>query len=305
MNKVVILALVAAISAVFFSSCSSILKKPDALAVKKIGIVSIYLNTRERSLEGIAGAVQGVAQLVTGSDKDKPALQEIMASAINNYEASLGSMTQWKLVDFKTLAADPNYKEHFGVGVKSTNLGQILGDLVKLARKDRIAIPFADAPVLNPDDFKKVGSQGTDILRENRRKALGELAGKLGLDAVAIIEMKIDYDLPLIATADLLEVWAAFPVITQRLLLINRQGVVVADTGDKATKPGRTKDWVNFLINPMYMGQVIKIGEVKSKNPNYGFTYSANPKIVPAVQEAISKAAFNLKEGLVEEFTKD
>lgn len=163
------------------SGCfSSIVKKPDIDQVKKVAILSLYADQKVPNDKG-----RGI---VTHWD-NKVRLQ-VAEDALNTYQAELAKLG-WKVVSPTKVLESKDYQQAFAIAKPDTATGKF-GSLLKNIYQQQFFTPAGMLPIPLDDSAANTRYYG-DAARDNPRVRLGEMARKLGVDAVVLIQLDYCY----------------------------------------------------------------------------------------------------------------
>lgn len=175
-----------------FAGCAKILIPPHIQKVKKMAIISIYMNEtlydiKAQKSEKDGGILPG---LVKNTVKIKGLYpeenQQILNAGLNNYVKNLDSIENWSVMPPTDLVSNEKYKDFMDSGDKG-KLSAKIYKAIKNAEMDKWDKP-RDMVILPLESIH--ASKGTP---EKVRDSLGKLAAALGVDAVAVIELDIGY----------------------------------------------------------------------------------------------------------------
>ncbi len=290
---------------IIITSCAApLVKLPEAKSVKKIGIISLYMEERLASKGGIAGLVEGVKK-IKGENPNEYAAKQIIESAFRSYKSSLNSLNRWEVVDTKDLIAKEDYKKYFGQiegdDLKNSNLSekekkimnskvskkimQVATSLKDVSNRSDVFVPFENMAALT---IPKNQSKSKQL----RLRSLGNLAKKLNLDAVVIIKFDIGAKRTGGMSVFQGSVYKALPTIYNTILVVNQDGDAVIDSQRKPLEVTKADKQVRFYArdkNKRFKGYVF---------------YDKDNKVKTYIKAAISDAASNMRSQIEMGFIK-
>ena len=288
----------------FITGCATpLVKLPNAKSVKKIGIISLYMQEELADKSGISGLVESVKK-IKGENPNEYAAKQIIESAFRSYQTNLNSLNRWEVVDTKNLINNREYKLFFGqierddvdnpdlskktnkllnskVSKKIMQFASGLGDK---SNKSNVFVPFENMAAYD-HDFKKANSN-------KKYLQLGDLAKKFDLDAVAII--KVDISARRTGGASIFKggVFKAKPVIRNSLLVVNQDGIPVIDSSREPFDETRAEKQVRFYAK-----------NSKKQFKGYVF-YDKDNENKTYINAAIADAAANMRSQIEMGFIK-
>lgn len=160
----------------------SIVKKPDIDQVKKVAILSLYADEKVPNDKGMG--------VVTHWD-NKVRLQ-VAEDALKTYQTELARLG-WRVVSPMKVLESREYQQAFAVPEKQAGSGMgKLGQLLKNVYQQQFFTPAGMLPIPLDDSAANTRYYG-DAAQNNPRARLGEMARKLGVDAVALIQLDYCY----------------------------------------------------------------------------------------------------------------
>jgi len=166
-----------------------IVKKPQALTVKTLAIVSVYTNETIFDVEektGQTDVLKALKKVVSGEQGLKDENVQIATAALQTFSEELNGLGQWVVVPPAKVFEHPAYQAF----ARKTSEG---GALRRLADTAWAAPP--GVPVVQREYLTGVPGQiqiGRDDTKEPR-ETLGALCRELGVDAVAVVEVSLAY----------------------------------------------------------------------------------------------------------------
>lgn len=155
--------------------------KPPAKEVKTVALVNVYAKRGVHKFSkggGLAG-LTALASLAKSGSKDDdfggPALPDYAAAT---FVDEFSKVKGWEVLDNKRVASNPSYKEFV-----TASADLFYNDIEKTMTKTNF---------VTASNMALLPSEGRD---KRSQKALGELAKKMGVDAVAVLGMDITYDI--------------------------------------------------------------------------------------------------------------
>lgn len=156
----------------------SIVKKPDIDQVKKVAILSLYADQKVPNDKG-----RGIV-----TQWDNKVRLQVAEDALRTYQAELAGLG-WKVVSPTKVLESKEYQQAFAVAKPDTTTGKF-GSFLKNMYQQQFFTPAGMLPIPLDDSAANTRYYG-DAARDNPRARLGEMARKLGVDAVVLIQ--IDY----------------------------------------------------------------------------------------------------------------
>lgn len=164
------------------SGCTSIVKKPDIDQVKKVAILSLYADQKVPHEKGMG--------IVTHWD-GKVRLQ-VAEDALMTYQKELGKLG-WRVMSPEKVLESQEYQKAFAVPeVKPDSGAGKFASLMKNVYQQQFFTPAGMLPIRFDDSSANTKYYG-DLAKDNPRLRLGEMAKKLGVDAVVLIELDYCY----------------------------------------------------------------------------------------------------------------
>ncbi|OGS19799.1 MAG: hypothetical protein A2252_02710 [Elusimicrobia bacterium RIFOXYA2_FULL_39_19] len=299
--KKVYLVLSALIAGLLLAGCASILIKPAIFDVKKVALVSVYMNRDFYDVKAPRAneanqALKTLGRAVTKETKVLAALdnafgkeyQQIVSYGVKQYTDQLDGVGDWQWIPVTTVLNNKMYKTFYD---NATN-GKPSGSLVKIAQKlksadwyvapNMIHIPV-DTVAGNPNQHTYYAGDAKDP-KEDMRKELAQLCKALGVDAVAMLEFDMAYKKPAI-NLTLLGADPAIPNMSVSLVMVTKNGDLAVNTGPVVKGQGTR-----------YEGD--KVGML---NKEY---VDLNAKAVNAYCQAIDNSAADMKKRILSAFSK-
>lgn len=211
------------ISILIFTGCSSIVKKPEVNQVKKIAILSVYANDKVVEAKG-RGLVQNWDQTF------KMQVAEDFLVIYKNSFKKIG----WTVVEPTEVLASPEYKAMFEVkkaetGNETVNkvtnfLGGIGAGLIESSNKRNFFSPAGMYAI--PFPAKEGNCYGDDCPPPPQKK-LADLAAKLNVDAIAVVQ--IDYCYEGGGWTSFGGLGEAFMTAATSIKVVNKKSITVVD----------------------------------------------------------------------------
>lgn len=156
----------------------SIVKKPDIEQVKKVAILSLYADQKVPNDKG-----RGVV-----TQWDNKVRLQVAEDALRTYQAEMAGLG-WKVVSPTKVLESREYQQAFAIPKPDTTTGKF-GSFLKNMYQQQFFTPAGMLPIPLDDSAANTHYYG-DAARDNPRARLGDMARKLGVDAVVLIQ--IDY----------------------------------------------------------------------------------------------------------------
>lgn len=279
------------------AGCAKLLIPPHIQTVKKMAVLSIYMNKDFYNLkapkanEGV-NFLKSLARDKLGiKDKNRAEHQQIITYALKEYTEKLDSIDNWVVLSPLELMENSKYQTFLKSGGKGFIYGLL--DSIRKAEENKWAVPdkMRFIPISSVVKAGNVRTYGNvkDPLAE-MRKNLGELCKELKVDGVAIIELDMAYKTGMKFGGGLLGSGTKIkPNISSAMVVITKDGNVAAKTPLIAKGAGtRYKAKGAFLK--------IEEGTVTLRQKD--------GKGIQAYNAAVEKSAVGLKETLVKAFSK-
>jgi hypothetical protein len=171
------------------SGCSSIVKKPEVDKVKTVAVISIFANSDVREKKA-RGSVKGWK---------KELKQEVAGEFLDIYQDSLAQVG-WKVVPADKIIGSKEYKEAFRPAIKPKTdnktvqkMASFMNKMADMAEQYSYFTPVNMHPIeLNSQALRQVSY--VNGKRVDKKAQLAEFARKMGVDAVAVIELDYCYE---------------------------------------------------------------------------------------------------------------
>lgn len=203
----------------------SIVKKPDIDQVKKVAILSLYADEKVPNDKGM-----GVV-----TDWDGKVRLQVAEDALKTYQAELTRLN-WQVVSPMKVLQSKEYQQAFAIVPASqanTTAGKF-GNLLKNIYQQQFFTPAGMLPIPLDDSAANTRYYG-DAAKDNPRARLGEMARKLGVDAVVLIQMDYCYGG---GTFSLLGTGQAVMTAGSSIKAVNQKGEMVVNMATVARCDG-------------------------------------------------------------------
>lgn len=227
-----------AIMSLLLIGCGSIVKKPHVNKVKTAAIVSIYANGDVREAKG-KGTI-----LAWNPDLK----QEVAMAFHDSYVDSFGKELGWEMASAQELINSEEYKETFRpeLNTNSKSLNKLAGMMNKLAdfsEKHTYFTPNNMHPIEISKESMKTISYAKGV-RMDVKKSLANMANKLGVDAVVVVQIDYCYEPTSFSLKGLSK---AHITAASTVRAVDKKGNMVVDMGDLrqceySTNRGKSKD---------------------------------------------------------------
>lgn len=197
----------------FAAGCASIVQKPEVNAVHRAAIISLYANEKVPNADGL-----GVV-----SDWDKRVRMEVAEDALRTFAGEL-QVTGWQLVSPDSVIKSKEYQDSFAIPdeIANSKMGK-LASLMQNAYRQSFFTPAGMWPI-QLDDREANTRYFGDAAGNNPKQRLAEMAKKLDVDAVIIVQLDYCYDG---GTFSLLGTGEAVMTAASSVKAIDRNGNVV------------------------------------------------------------------------------
>jgi hypothetical protein len=164
------------------TGCSGIVKKPQVNNVKTAAIVSLYANEKVPNADGL-----GVV-----SKWDRHVRTEVAEDALLTFANEL-QVTGWRLVSPNAVVQSKEYQDTFAVPDEAADsaVGK-LASLMTHAYRQRFFTPAGMWPI-QLDDREANTRHFGDAAQDNPKQRLADMAKKLNVDAVIIVQLDYCY----------------------------------------------------------------------------------------------------------------
>ncbi|MFC2091519.1 hypothetical protein ACFLTD_01965 [Elusimicrobiota bacterium] len=279
------------------SGCAKLLIPPHIQTVKKMAVLSIYMNKNfynikaPKANEGM-NFLKSLAKDKLGiKDKNMAEHQLIITYALKEYTEKLNSIDNWVVLSPLDLMGNSKYQAF----LKSDGKGFMHGllDTIRKAEENKWAVPdkMRYIPISSVVKAGNVHTYGNvkDPLAE-MRKNLGELCKELKVDAVAIIELDMAYKTGMQFGGGILGSGTKIkPNISSAMVVITKDGEVAVKS-PLIAKGGGTRYKAKGAFLKIEEGTVT----LRQKDG----------KGVQAFNAAVEQSAIGLKESIVTAFSK-
>lgn len=297
MKKILFLSVVAL--TLFIVGCGGILIKPDVYSVKKLAIVSIYMNREFYNIksptadEGVNWLGALVKSEVKGFDKlyDQKEYKQIITYALKVYAKQLHLVGQWKVLSPARVIKNKKYKYAMNTaGI----IVPFVGDIVDIAKKEMERkwvtppgmhfVPMSS--MAEPGKTVHYGSKKNPV--EENRKKIAKICRDLKVDGLAIIELDMGYRFGKLVKLTIGKTTQAKPSISSAMIIITKEGNIAVKTPFIVKGQGRRYEGksAGMIVNDKF--------RLKHKRG----------KTVHAFNVAVKKSAIGLKEQIEKEFQK-
>lgn len=257
------------------SSCASIVRHPEVDPVKKIAIVSLYSNQTILKVGG-GGSVGGGADFLKKAigtkdedNSDNSNRVRLAKYALDKYREVLNKVPGWEVIPNETVVALAEYQK----------LGEVPEAGAKLSKAIDFAVRLQQAKYNTPPKMWAIQLSEKDRNSAQVEK-LAKLCAKLGVDAVAVVDLDLAYEAGFFSIGGN---GAAKASVASSVKVLNRDGKFAVVFPDIAPAAGTR--FTSERPVTMIGGKLLMMGEVEK-----------------AFHEAIDKAALNtievIKEGL-------
>ena len=198
--------------AIFLNSCVSFVK-PGMEKVKKIAVISIESN---KALYGVNlqgnrfSSITGAATMIEGQQGGgNPFIAALLAKANERFSKEISMLGNYQVVSGAEVTGNPAYLE-FTKNLYSGFGGDVVKGLQKINSQQLTGYEMI------PEAEKFMQTQKNSAARA----ALADLASKLGVDAVALIDVDFHYQV----TAELLGSGSADAAVKTVVFVVNKDG---------------------------------------------------------------------------------
>jgi len=277
--------LLLALSMLWLFGCASIVRSPSVQSVKKIALVSVYIETPPfQGKTGILGFKETIDNLEAGEDVNEVALIEILQNATTNYEKALSSVEGWDVVPTQQIVQNERYQqtlEPMQFEGATTGVGkffqQIGNSVSNMAAKGAL---FTFKP------YEEMFFLSTTRVDEEK---LAKLARELDVDAVGVIKLQLSHSRPW-WSFEFLGLSRVYPKTNQVMVLVDRNAEILVDTRVNNTPWQKASKSVKMQVHD---------GE------DTGYTFvDGSGQIKTYVTETYEKSALNLKTELTDAINK-
>jgi hypothetical protein len=214
------------------TGCASIVRKPDINKVTKVAVLSVYANETVPEKNG-RGTVK---------DWDNQFRMEVAESALAAAESEVGRLG-WQVVSGKDVIQSPDYQDAFRPKASTGNetANQALEGLARLAqhvRNNNFFTPPGMHPIQIGGEKGKYNSCVGNGCAEDPKAKLADLAKKLDVDAVVIVELDYCYQG---GTFSLGGTGEAKLTAGSNIRAVSRDGQMIIDMDDIPRCEGKTR----------------------------------------------------------------
>jgi hypothetical protein len=219
------------------SGCSSILIKPAVDNVKTVALVSAYMNRDFYDVRGPRDSVSLNNVVFAAKDLDVPdsdadEYEKLIAYGVKTYAEQLEGVGNWQWLPVTNVLSNSAYRKFADAIIGERPASGLLKTSAIIEEKgwytarDMVRIPMER--VTYSGKFVVIGNgKGSQA---DMRAALGQLCKDLDVDAVAVLEFDMAFR-KLLFGLDFIGDLPAMPNISSSLVLVNRDGEVVVDSG--------------------------------------------------------------------------
>jgi len=291
--------IVGLVSLVFITGCATIAQKPEVFKVKKVAVISVYINSVVEDIESSrADKPAFTVFMFNGGNQELDKKQTIVEYAEKSVEGALATVPSWVVVPFEQIANTPAYlamKKDTEAALTTgdhleTGLGPLKGgDPGAFVAPNNMA--FVPATAIPTGGISiALTATGKAITQDDVKHYWGKLASDLGVDAVAIVYFELAYKknffsgvrlLGVIASADA-NVDAGIVAVTKDgTLALNSRGL----TGERLAGGGAP-----MLVPQLNGGETFTLADDKREAIN-----QFNKAIQAKIQAIAKKLADELK----------
>ena len=283
------------LSMLLLSGCAKkILIRPAIDNVKKIAIVSIYMNRdlynikSPKALQGentfarlAKGLVKGALQkVITKGERER---NQIITYGAKVYAKQLRSIENWQVISLKKVIINDAYKNLMspdtGKGIK---FFQKTEGSYWIKPKGMHHIPVSSVV----QSGKRIYAGSAKDPTEDARKVMAKLCKSLGVDGVALVELDLGYRFGKVAKVTMFGKTSAKPTISSSVVVVTSDGSIAVNTGLIVKGQGTR-----------YEGKSVKMVE-----KDYPFFQHKDNKIVNSFNIAVEKSAVGMKKKLDKAF---
>ena len=226
------------------TGCASIVLRPAVDDVRTVALVSAYMN---REFYNTASPLAGEGQAAVVSlleaagqvafeklvDKAKqpdpmdmydPERMRIIAYAVQTYRDQLDALDDWRLLPTEEVVRSHYYRRL----IRPDAGNGVAARLVSAYLNQRESVLWVTPPGFHRIPIESV-VEG-DRVSEDGARALSDLARKLGVDAVALLELDMAYRFNRFTKITFFGTTFAVPTVSHRLVVVNRRGEVAVNT---------------------------------------------------------------------------
>ena len=212
--------------AILSTGCASKwVKRPEADQIKKVAIISTYMDSRISSDYGKEADGGGTSFLRALVGKDKKDEQEqikkddprrvIVTKAYQAFEKTINAIPNWQVVSYESVVRNKKYHAMFEPTQESGFMNTLMKAATRLGTAQYVTPAKLHVVPVNPS------------INNSQTKEYAELAKALGVDAVAAIHIKLGYNDGWISLASQTK---ASPMAAAELLMITSTGEVAVVT---------------------------------------------------------------------------
>lgn len=283
------------------AACSSVLKKPDVLAVKRIAVVSFYANYEIYDVKSAKSEKEGLnllkavvmTQVRAHEQIETDARLQIATYGLKVFCDNMDAVDPWVVVPPAEVIESAPYKKFFKAD-QGSELKNLIGEVGKKLAMTEWVVP----PGVERIPFEMVAKTGSTSyvngkeVHEEARAKVAQLCKALNADAVAIIQLDLAYKTGMLSGMSGTGIFSgvlgrATPNVSAAMVMINQEGKIVAQTSPIVRGGGERFESDDAA--PM-----LKKGEV--------FLEDKKGKAVHAFDMAVEKSAVALKARIEKEF---
>lgn len=253
------------------TSCASIVRHPEVDHVKKLAIVSVYTNQDIPKVGGGGSNSGGLAFLkkaVEGKDADTGDTSNrvrLAKYALDKYTALLSQVPGWQVIPAERVLASNDYQALGKIDAKKTGGNRTLASIGEFAQK------IDQAKFNTPPKMWAIRLDGTNNNRAELEQGLAQLCRKLGVDAVAVVNLDLAYEAGFFSVAG---TGASHASVASSVKILNKDGKYAVVFPDLQPAAGKRYDSNTGIT--MIGGRISMSGDTEK-----------------AFQEAIDKTALN------------
>lgn len=285
----------------FLIGCSSILIRPAVDDVKKIAIVSVYMNRdfyntkSPRGQEGenafanlVGGVVKKAAGDVWNKLSEEKEQNQIITYGLKVNSEQLTAVGRWKLVPVTNVLQSEVYKRIMEPDVK----GSFAKGFITFLQEERKS-HWITPEGMHYIPISAVAQSGTHRYygdakdpTEDAKKALAKLCKDLKVDGVALVELDMGYRFGKLAKVTIGKTTQAKPSVSSALVIVTKNGEIAVNTG-----------FITRGAGERYEGN--SAGMVRNDKL---FLKHKDNKIVEVFNQAIEKSAIAMEKKLAKAF---
>ena len=262
------------------SSCSGVVKRPEALAIKKVAIVSLYSNQSVYNVGKEGGGALNFITLSAFSDTKKSPENALLIPDVGSYklvtyslytfEEELGKIKGWQIVPTIKVVNAPAFKS-FALKFSPNTSRMVASDDESLSLKWQTPRGMPSVTTADIKDNKEV------FLKE-----INKMAEELDLDAVVVIQLDFAYAPDHSSPDGKEDLTDAYASVATSIKVINRRGALAVATPEASSDSGE-----RFISD----GRASFVGK----------QMIFNDEVENMFKNAIQKCAVNLREKINKE----